>query len=416
MIHVVGVARELGVYSIVTDMSPTSPAKRHADKAYDISTADLDQLEQLARDERIDGVFTAYDDFNTGIAVELCQRLGLPFYATAEQIEITKDKQSFKALCQEHGVPVVDEYTEDALDSVVYPVIVKPADSYGSKGISVCLDRPQLEKGIEVAKSFSKTSNVMIERFMTCHGLNIDYVIQDGKVILTAVGDRYTNDKQVGLAPLSCALVFPSMYTRRYMDELDEKVRLMFQRLGLRNGVLFIQAFVDEEGFYLYEMGFRAGGGQTSILVAHMTGVDYVKLLINFALTGSMSNDDLSVRSEPEFGRFACGLTYLARPGTIHEVVGLDEIRNLPDVVNITQYYYPGDTVQSTVAGTLSQTFAKIHVVTSNCVDLIDTIDATKQKLRVRDKDGKMMLLDGFDTNLLSPENCASERGPSIIC
>ena len=105
MIDVVMTAKAMGVYTIVADREPSSPAKRFADQKVDISTDRVAELEQLCRQEQVDGVFTGFEDFNIHIACELCKRLELPFYATQEQLSIVTNKHHFKAVCREYGVP-----------------------------------------------------------------------------------------------------------------------------------------------------------------------------------------------------------------------------------------------------------------------------------------------------------------------
>ena len=96
-------------------------------------------------------------------------------------------------MCRKYNVPVVPEYTENELDTIDYPVIVKPSDSYGSKGITICNNKDELQKGITNAKKFSPTNQVIIEEYMICDDVNLDYVMQDGEIIFTAMGDRYVN-------------------------------------------------------------------------------------------------------------------------------------------------------------------------------------------------------------------------------
>ena len=122
MIDIVMTAREMGIYTVVADISPTSSAKRFADKSYDVSTDRIDELTAICEREGIDGVFTGFEDFNIHIAERLCQILGLPFYATREQLAVITDKIRFKAKCRECGVPTVPEYAlDEALEAGKYP-------------------------------------------------------------------------------------------------------------------------------------------------------------------------------------------------------------------------------------------------------------------------------------------------------
>ena len=147
MIDIVMTAKQMGVFTIIADNNPASPAKRFADKSVDISTANVDFLENLCIQEGVDGVFTGFEDFNIHIACELCSRLGLNFYATKEQLKVVTNKIVFKDTCRKYDVPVIEQYTlEEAIADGRYPYIIKPADSYGSRGITICRNDKELKK------------------------------------------------------------------------------------------------------------------------------------------------------------------------------------------------------------------------------------------------------------------------------
>lgn len=392
--HVVETAKSMGVFTIVTDRDPKSPAKFIADKSYDISTGDIDTLVNLIRDERIDGIFTGYEDFNTTIACQLCKKVNLPFYATQEQIDITKNKIVFKDMCRKYNVPVVKEFYND--NEVIFPCVTKPADSYSGKGILICNNNEEFEYGKEFARSFSKSDQYLVEKYMdsrVVECINIDYVIRDGEIKLSAVGDKYVNDEQGNKTPLTAGVLYPSIRQKEYIETLNDKVINMFKGMGLKNGTLFIESFYDNEGFHFYEMGYRVGGGQSSILLNSICGVDYVKMLITFALTGRLCDDETWDRVSPTFNKVACSLVVLIKSGKIAKIEGVDEITRIPGVVKYTQYYNIGDDMPKNLVGTLGQTFARIHIVGDSMSDFCDILNEIKSSLRIYDEDNQNMLL-----------------------
>ena len=395
MINVVKQAQKMGVYTIVTDVNPNSPAKKYADASYDISTSDIDLLVKMAQEQKIDGVFTGYDDFNTSIAVELCKRLGLPFYASKEQIDITKNKDKFKALCKKFNVPVVKEYNKD---NVIFPCVVKPVDSYSAKGITICYNEKELEKSIEFALQFSKSKKYIIEKYMSPTNsacVNIDYLFIDGNIILSAVGDKKVVN-QDNKAPLTSAVFYPSKHLDEYIKNVDEKVKQMFQYLGLKNGTVFIESFYDSEGFAIYEMGYRVGGGQSSILLDALLNVDYVKMLILYALTGEMTSANELPIINPRFSKYAVGLVRLSKPGKITKICGIDKIKAINGVINITQYLYEGDSVANNLLGTLGQTFARIHIIADSDSELNEKIIFIQEHLHAYDDKGCDLMLENI--------------------
>lgn len=399
-INVVEVAHKLGAYVIVVDPVKDRYAKKIADKSYEADTTDMVRLLEIAEAEKIDGVFTGYSDVNLPICLELCNRLSLPFYAkNQEQLLKTTDKLCFKDMCRKYDVGVVPQYEESELKTVKYPIIIKPADSYASKGITVCYNYEETGEAVKKAKRYSKTSQIIIEKYLGgFDDVNIDYVMQDGNIVLTAVGDRYVNTEQKGLSPLTAAVVYPSKHLDKYVDILDKKVKKMFYEEGMHNGTAFIQSFFDGEQFYFFEMGYRVGGGQSSMMVREMCGVDYVEELINFALSGKMDERNIVEMADPSFKQCACCLVPSLRGGTIASIEGLDAIREVKECVNITQFYQVGETVPPSVIGNLGQSFARIHLVGDNFSEIKNAIELVSKYLKVTSVGGaEMVLPGGFD-------------------
>ena len=399
-INVIDVAHKLGAYVVAVDPVKNSCAKKFADKAYDADTTDLDSLSKIIIDEKIDGIFVGYSDVNLPICKELCDRFGFPFYATSQQQLLnTTDKLLFKNMCRKYDVGTVPQYDESQLKNINYPIIIKPADSYGSKGITVCYNFDQTADAIQKAKKYSKTNQIIIEKYMGgLDDVNIDYIMQDGEIILTAVGDRYVNTEQKGLSPLTSSVVYPSKHLDKYLEKLDGKVKKMFYNEGMHNGTVFIQSFFDGEEFYFFEMGYRVGGGQSSLMVKEMCGIDYVENLIHFALCGKMDDRVLSDIADPAFSQRACSLVPILRGGIVGNISGIDEILNSPECVNITQFYQVGDEVVTSSIGNLGQSFARIHLVADTWESLNEAVNKANNLLHIESSSGEDMIIPGgFD-------------------
>ena len=395
-INVIRTAKAMGARTIVVDPVKNAKAKKFADAYYDVDTTNIDALYQIALEEKVDGVFTGYSDVNLFSCRSLCDKLNLPFYGTLEQLQKTTDKLRFKEMCRKYGVGTVPQYTEDQLETVPYPIIIKPADSWGSKGISVCYSYEETPAAVEKAIKYSKTSQIIVEKYMgACDVVNFDYVMQDGKILLSAVGDRYVNTEQKGLSPLTAAGVYPSKYLKEYLELQDANVKKMFYEEGMHNGTAFIQAFFDGEQFYVFEMGYRTGGGQGSIPLKVICDLDYVEFLINFAFTGKMSDKDLSQYANPAYDKRSCALVVILKSGTIGKIEGLDAIKELPQNINITQFYEEGEEVPPTVIGNLGQSLCRMHFVADSWEELKQAVQFANRTLKVTSTEGENMIVAG---------------------
>lgn len=402
MIDVVQTAKKMGLYTIVTDHAPGSPAKAFADKSYDVSTADLQKLAAIARSEGVDGVFNAFDDVNTFHALALCNELGLPHYATKKQLEICSNKDQFKAHCRQYGVPVTEEYLlgkewsgEDIAD-LKFPVIVKPVDSYASQGITICYSKEELQNGYTKALDYSKSGKVIVERFLrNPYDIMMYYTVQDGEVFLSGVTDRYTHQQFKEYPPLPVGIIFPSQHREHYVRTLDPKVRNMIRGLGIQNGLIFIQSLYDNGSAYIYEMGFRISGAQHYIILEKETGVNLLEMMLDFAVGGDLGKYDVSKYDDSLLPLPACNMPLLLDNGTIREIIGLDKVLRMPQVISAVVNKKAGDLIVHT--GSYAPMFGRFHIVCETLTELHRTIDAIFNTLKIVSDEGKEMTLARFN-------------------
>lgn len=401
MVDVVKTAQKMGYYVIVTDRDTGSPAKQVADKSYEVSTADIDQLAEIAKDEAIDGVFNGFDDVNTWNALALCERLDIPYYATYEQLEICSNKDRFKNHCRNFDVPVVEEYnldsglTEELIAGLQFPVIVKPVDSYASQGITVCYGPEDVKAGYAKALDYSKSKKAIIEPYIdSSYGLMMYYTVFNGDVILSAVTDRHVHKHFAEHPPLPIAVMFPSQHREQYLAEVNPQVRAMLRGMGIQNGVLLIQALYDNERFYLYEMGFRISGSQHYNIIEKQTGINLLEMMLDLSVGNDISKYDTRHFDDSYMPHPSCNLPILMHSGTIAEIRGMEEILALPEILNAVVNRKEGDTVAPT--GSYAQMFGRFTIVADSSAQLNRAIDFIYDTLEIRSTEGDDMVLVRF--------------------
>lgn len=398
MVDVVKTAQKMGLYTIVTDRDPGSPAKKYADKYYDISTSDTEKLAEIAKAEGIHGIFNAFDDVNTWNALALCQELGLPFYATTEQLQICSDKNTFKQYCRKYGAPVIEEYeldgdlSEENLRKLKYPVIIKPVDSYASQGITVCHSPEEVRAGYEKALAFSKSKKVIVERFVDeAYGVQSIYTIQNGNVVLNGVADRFVHKHSKEFPPLPIAMIFSSQHRQQYIEAVDPSIRKLIEGIGIQNGVVFIQSLFENDSFYIYEMGFRLGGSQMYSIIEKQTGINQVEMMLTLALGEDISHLDMTPYDNGHMPYPSCNLPILLKGGTIGKITGIDQIRELPAVIHTAVAKSAGDEVL--VTGSYTQLFGRFTIVAGSMEELHDTITVIYDHLKILSDSGEDMIL-----------------------
>jgi carbamoylphosphate synthase large subunit len=398
-------AQNHDVYVIITDHLPPeiSISKKLANEYWDVSTADIDRLEQLVKQNNIDGIFAGVSEFNLEKAKLLCNRCHLPFYALDHQWEIATNKAKFKKLCQEFDISTPENisfYFEEFSkhnDQSIFPVVVKPVDSRAGMGVFICNDLEELSNNYQRSITFSKSKRVLLEPFISSKQVNIYYAIQNGEISLISIADRHVKNQHDGNLPLPVAFIMPSTHLHNYVETLDEKVKKMIKSIGIQNGVLLIQSFVDNDSFTFYEMGFRLNGSMEYKITTKLNNINSLEMMINYALTGVMYDTPIKEFVDPNYSNWGCILFFVAKPGKIGKIVGIDRIRSLQEIIDIVPTYHEGDLIHASFGGTLRQVILKVFISTNTKAKLVNVINQVQTMIEVYDINGENMLLSGVE-------------------
>ena len=405
-------AHELGAYVIVDDYLPLeqAPAKQMADKHYMHNIFDIDEIVETCRAEKVDGVIATSLDACQRPYQQICEKLGLPCFGTKEQYTILTDKNAFKEQCRKSGLDVIPEYTEGdfvseavCAEKVKFPIFVKPCDSRGSRGQSICQTYAEAVQAIAFARSESASEEIVIEKYM---GQNNDFsmtlIVLNGKAYPFRTVDRILGKYEDGLDKLAVGATMPSVFTKLYMDNVQKKVEKFIADVGLVNAPIFMQGFVDGDTVRFYDPGLRFPGGEYERMFKVATGKNPFYPLIEFALTGSVSEDSLSLSMEDIWlqGKLAVQVLPPLRPGVIGSIEGLDEIEKHPDVVGVFPRYAVGDEIKQT--HNVNQRFCEIDLVCKNDDAAVQTVRWVYDTLKIKDTVGENMIVSQIDPELLS--------------
>lgn len=400
--EIINEAHKVGVTVYETDYLEDSPAKKVADKAFMTSCIDVDAVVELCKNEQIDGLFTGYTDSLLPYAEKICKKMNFPFWGDAENIEMCINKQMFKDACEACGVPVVpwkrvneNNYHEE-LKNIEPPVVFKPVDNSGSRGVFKCYKQEDMTSLCELSLSYSKSKELLVEKLMDANNeFSAYYMMNNGEVYFTAMGDRYVFELSKDIAPVGHGMLFPSVRVTQWIEEMDPIVRRFLANNRMNNGFVFIQGFYEGEHFYIHEVGYRLNGGFSFKLVEKLCNYNQVHQLVKFSLTGKMDVEELK-KSDPYFGGgIGMILTATLGKGTISKIEGVDETGKLPGVIQFYQLKEVGTTLNSN--GTTAQVFAYILISTNTPSELKTLINNIKGKIKVEDENGNNMLLPMID-------------------
>lgn len=337
-ISVVKEAHRQGMYVIVADLMETSPTKKDADEAWMISTTDIDELERRSREAGITAVMFGASDFNISNCRKLCQRLGLPIYCDDDHVwDVVRDKRAFKTLCAEVGAPIATDYqlTDDnyktEADRLSYPVVVKPSDKSGNRGMNFCADKEAFIKGYEQARAISDRS-IIVERQLCGEEFNVHYALADGEASLLYFTSTHHEPGQASnLYSFKCTT---SNHLRQYIDEVNDSVIQVIKRAGCKEGIAWVDIMRDADGsFYLLEMGYRFGGVMTYVPYAQVSGFNTVRWMLDIACGKKHTKADLPEPLNQVYTSMAASYhLFTKRAGVVKEMTGLGEISKMDGV------------------------------------------------------------------------------------
>lgn len=405
-------AKSMGIHTIVANYYDRSISigKQYADEAWDIDYTNTEATAKKMIESGVNGIFQGWTDSHLPDYAALCEATGLHCYGTKEQFDICINKDKFKKACRENGVPVAEEYVPildnegilqiEKIRNIKYPVIVKPVDSSGSRGIYVCKNENELKENFQKALEVSPSNNVLIEQYITGQHVNMYYTLSNGTAYLSAMADRYVDYLDFQSAPVPVLLVHPSKYLSEFELKVNPTIKNMFKKLGMKNGIAFVQGFHCDNGdFVIYEMGYRPNGGGTYSLINACSGYNQIDMLINFALTGKMGEEGKLEKQTPHFDKKALMFVISTTTKNISHFDGLDQVKELEHVVDVIPVRFPDE--HNKGVGSHSRIAAYILFTGNDKSEIENTLNSIYELIEIRGQDGTTMPIAHADVSVL---------------
>lgn len=328
---VIEAAHNLGIYVITCDYLPDNIAHKYSDEYCNVSIVDKEKTLEVAKRLNIDGIMSFACDPGVITAAYVAEQMGLPNVGPYESVCILQNKGKFREFLTNNGftVPMAKSYTsvEEALkDTEIFqwPVIVKPTDSAGSKGVTRVDDSRDLEKSIYYALSYSHSEEFIIEEFITQQGYSsdTDSFSIDGELKFVSFDcQRFDRDAKNPYTP--AAYSWPSTMTMEHQIELKNEIQRLLKLLKMQTAVYNIETREGMDGkAYIMELSPRGGGNRLSECLRYATGVDMITNMVKYSV--GMPLDDISQR--PYEGCWAEIILHSDNPGIFKELWISEEI------------------------------------------------------------------------------------------
>lgn len=288
-------ARRLGYSPVLCDYLPDNPGQFHADTYYGVSTTDQDEVLKVAKREQVAGVVAYASDPAALTAAYVADKMGLPGNPYSS-IEILSHKDKYREFMARrnfstplaHGYSSIVEASRD-IGRFKMPVVIKPVDSSGSKGVSI-LKRPEdLPEQAGSALSYSRCQRLIIEEFIEQKGYQVagDGFVVDGQLVFRCFGnDHFDLSNPNPLVPVAAS--FPYIGTQRLQNKIHNEIQRLLSLLNIRVGAFNFDIRIDvDENVYLMEVGPRNGGNYIPQVIKYATGMD----LVDYTIKAAMGED-----------------------------------------------------------------------------------------------------------------------------
>lgn len=347
ILPVIKAAHELGAYVITCDYLPGNIAHSYSDEYCNISIIDKDAVLEMAREKRVDGVVSFACDPGVVTAAYVAEKMGLPSCGPYESVCILQSKGRFRNFLKENGfnVPEFQSYSsvENALSDVEkyrWPVIVKPVDSAGSKGVTR-VDKPEdLRKSIEYAIQFSHCNEFIIEEYLEKigHSSDSDCFSVDGELkFVSFSSQRFDSCCANPFTP--SAYTWPASISSEHQKELTAEINRLMKLLGMKTSIYNIETRECYDGkAYIMECSPRGGGNRLAEMLRYSTGVDMIKASVLAAL-----GDAVTIEQSPYDGYWAEVILHSDRPGEFKDINILDNMKGR--IIEIDLWVKPGDII-----------------------------------------------------------------------
>ncbi len=343
-------AKELGLYTITCDYLPENPGHILADEYHNVSTTEKEAVLELAQKLQIDGIVAYASDPAAPTAAYVAEKMGLPGNPF-KSVELLTEKDLFREFLLSNGfnspkAAGVCNYEEalKIIDDYKFPVMVKPVDSSGSKGVVKIYSKDELTVAYEEAMSYSRAKRIVIEEFIQKKGYQVsgDGFSVDGKLVFTSYGNElYSSNgtrEYVALGEFWPTLLSPEM-----KKKVDDELQRLITALGMKTSAYNIEVIIDEnDEVYVLELGPRNGGSYIPQLIEYATGVD----MVEYTIKGAIGEDCSSLQMADTKGFWSNYMILSKEPGKF-DGIWFDDKFVQDNLLEVHCTYQKGDEVHA---------------------------------------------------------------------
>lgn len=383
------------VETILLDMLSNVKAKPFADRFMQISTMDRDAVLKAAQEENIDYILTACGDQPLSTMAYVSAKMGLPCYLSEDDVRDLTNKIYMKRKMIENGIPTskfhviqnLDDYVN--LDEFEWPLIVKPVDSNGSKGVKKVERREDFRVLLKEAMSYSLTKKAIVEEFKAGEELSVDVYVEGStaKILMVTTSKKIQENKD-SFTILQSEYPPRIPYSETRIHEIVQKIVNAFE---LHDTPLLVQMITNGDDYNVVEFSARMGGGSKYHIIEVLTGVNIMGVYVDMVM-----GKRPSVSPEKKWNNALMCYVYCT-PGIFSELSGFDEMCKEGLMHSYFTYKMPdSEIIKST---TSSDRVAGFLVVGNSQDDVENKLKRINDAVKVLDQNGRDIMRHDFFIN-----------------
>ncbi|UOG39048.1 alpha-hydroxy-acid oxidizing protein [Leptospira noguchii] len=376
-VPIIQTAKMMKLTTVVADMNGEAPGMKICDVRMVMSTKDIEGMvresKKLATKIKIDGVITAGTDASMTVAA-VANALDLPGIRYVDA-EAASNKVKMRERLKKAGIPLPGfapvwslSDTRDALEFLNFPLVMKPADNMGARGVIKVENREELQAAFKHAKKYSPTGEMILEEYMPGPEVSVDALTWNGNFVITGIADRIIEREPYFI---EMGHNMPSALSPSILKEVEEVMFRSMKALGITLGAGKGDIKVTPDGVKVGEIAARLSGGFMSAFTFPLSsGINLNRAAILIALGEEPDN------LVPTFNRVSIERCLLAPRGKLISIDGIEETRKIEGVNDLFFMNKVGDIIQEPT-NNIEKTG---HVIIS--ADTLDQAEAVFEKVK----------------------------------
>ena len=329
-----------GIYVLVADMNEKVAAYDYADEFYCLSVLDVDAIRNLASEQKVDFLISVCADQVLQVVAQVSEELELPCYIDFETAVNVSKKSYMKEIFIENDVPtarfvIMNEFCAARIAHLEYPLIVKPVDSYSSRGVRKVNCETELKKALEQAVEISRTKTAIVEEFVEGDEITVDVYVENGKAHILCMSNLYKIGED-GKFVINRSRI-PANISNDIATQIEDAAQKIAQAFKLYDTPMLIQLISNGEKIAVVEFCARTGGQIKFLMIKKFAGFDVIKAVVDLTLGIKPKVGKISGSNKITINEFV-----YCRQGELSEVLGFEDLFNEKIITEYLVFKKPG--------------------------------------------------------------------------